>query len=117
MSTATLFDAKTRFSALVHQVEKTGESVIITRHGKPVAKLVSFCEDETNTGRAKALEELRQSAKTANICHTKEELIDPLPEEYWGVFAEPLPAQAKTDINYLKSSQATPKSRVAEPTA
>lgn len=34
------FDAKTHFSALLQQVEK-GEQVLITKHGRPVAKLVS----------------------------------------------------------------------------
>ena len=34
-----IFDAKTNLSALIEEVEKGG-SVVITRHGKPVAKLV-----------------------------------------------------------------------------
>ena len=33
------FEAKTHFSALLERVAK-GEEVIITRHGKPVARLV-----------------------------------------------------------------------------
>jgi prevent-host-death family protein len=33
------FEAKTQFSALLDKVEK-GEDVVITRHGKPVARLV-----------------------------------------------------------------------------
>ena len=33
------FEAKTHFSSLLERVEK-GEQIIITRHGKPVAKLV-----------------------------------------------------------------------------
>ncbi|MGD9981491.1 MAG: type II toxin-antitoxin system Phd/YefM family antitoxin [Hyphomonadaceae bacterium] len=33
------FEAKTQFSALLDKVEQ-GEDVIITRHGKPVARLV-----------------------------------------------------------------------------
>ena len=35
-----IFDAKTHLSSLVDEVEKGGE-IIITRHGKPVAKLVA----------------------------------------------------------------------------
>ena len=34
-----LYDAKNGLSALVAEVEPTGESVIITRHGKPAAYL------------------------------------------------------------------------------
>lgn len=39
MSTTTLADAKAHLSALVTQAEQ-GAEIIITRHGKPVAKLV-----------------------------------------------------------------------------
>ena len=34
-----IFEAKTHLSSLLEEVEKGGE-VVITRHGKPVAKLV-----------------------------------------------------------------------------
>ncbi len=37
-----IYDAKTRLSALIAQVERTGEEVIIRRHNVPVAKLVPF---------------------------------------------------------------------------
>lgn len=40
MTTIGAFDAKTHFSKLLDQVEQ-GEEIIITRHGAPVAKLVS----------------------------------------------------------------------------
>lgn len=33
------FDAKTHFSSLLEQVEK-GAQIVITKHGKPVAKLI-----------------------------------------------------------------------------
>ena len=39
METIGLFEAKTHLSALVARAER-GEEVIITRHNKPVAKLV-----------------------------------------------------------------------------
>ena len=35
-----LYEAKARLSALVEQVQATGEEVLITRRGKPVARLV-----------------------------------------------------------------------------
>ena len=39
MASVGAFEAKTHFSNLLERVEK-GEQIIITRHGKPVAKLV-----------------------------------------------------------------------------
>jgi prevent-host-death family protein len=39
MSTVTAFEAKTRFGELLDRVAK-GEEVVITRHDKPVARLV-----------------------------------------------------------------------------
>ena len=39
MASVGAFEAKTHFSSLFERVEK-GEQIIITRHGKPVAKLV-----------------------------------------------------------------------------
>jgi prevent-host-death family protein len=39
MASEGAFEAKTHFSSLLERVEK-GEHIIITRHGKPVAKLV-----------------------------------------------------------------------------
>ena len=39
MTSVGAFKAKTHFSSLLERVEK-GEQIIITRHGKPVAKLV-----------------------------------------------------------------------------
>lgn len=44
METVGTFEAKNRLSALLDKVED-GEEVTITRHGKPVAKLVQV-EDE-----------------------------------------------------------------------
>lgn len=39
MQTIGAFQAKTYFSALLEQVEK-GDQIIITKHGRPVARLV-----------------------------------------------------------------------------
>ena len=39
MATVSAFDAKTRFGELLDRVAK-GEEVIITRHGKPIARIV-----------------------------------------------------------------------------
>jgi prevent-host-death family protein len=39
MATVTAFEAKTRFGELLERVSK-GEEVVITRHDKPVARLI-----------------------------------------------------------------------------
>ncbi len=39
MQTVGAFQAKTYFSSLLEQVEK-GEQIIITKHGRPVARLI-----------------------------------------------------------------------------
>jgi prevent-host-death family protein len=40
MKTVNVHDAKTGFSALLAEVEKTGKRIVICRNGKPVADLV-----------------------------------------------------------------------------
>jgi prevent-host-death family protein len=40
MDIVTSTEAKNRLNALLAEVERTGESVTITNHGRPVAKLV-----------------------------------------------------------------------------
>lgn len=59
------FEAKNKLSALLDLVEK-GEEVVITRHGKEVARLVPprtvFNRDEARA----AMAELRERAKTEN---------------------------------------------------
>lgn len=41
MSTISAYDAKTHFSSLLERAGE-GETVVITKHGRPVAKLVPF---------------------------------------------------------------------------
>ena len=47
-----LYDAKNGLSALVAEVESTGESVIITRHGKPAACLSALPTKDRERSRA-----------------------------------------------------------------
>lgn len=71
-----IFDAKTNLSALVDEVEKGG-SVVITRHGKPVAKLVPAQPELTKdqiAARLKALKEIRARANELKINATPEEI-------------------------------------------
>jgi prevent-host-death family protein len=71
-----MFEAKTNLSALVEEVEKGG-AVVITRHGKPVAKLVRAepeLTEEQIAERRKAIEDLRRIAREINIKATPEEI-------------------------------------------
>jgi prevent-host-death family protein len=43
MTTVSAYEAKTHLPRLLRAVER-GESIVITRHGKPVARLVPFIE-------------------------------------------------------------------------
>jgi prevent-host-death family protein len=71
-----IFDAKTHLSSLVDEVEKGGE-IVITRHGKPVARLVR-AEDrlspEAVAKRQKALKELREIGERLKINATHEQI-------------------------------------------
>ncbi len=55
MSTVTAFEAKTRFGELLERV-RGGEEVVITRHNKPVARLVPEGE--------RRLEQVRSAVRT-----------------------------------------------------
>ena len=71
-----IFEAKTHLSSLLDEVEKGGE-VIITRHGKPVARLVraqAELTEEQIARRRKAIAELREIAKRLNVRATQEEI-------------------------------------------
>lgn len=35
-----VLEARTHFSKLIEQIEATGEEIVITRHGKPVVRLM-----------------------------------------------------------------------------
>ncbi len=56
MDTVNLFDAKNRLSALIDQVEE-GHELVITRRGKPVARLVPV--EPANAQGAAAVARLR----------------------------------------------------------
>lgn len=71
-----IFEAKTHLSSLVDEVEKGGE-VVITRHGKPVAKLVRAEErlsPEAVAKRQKAIKELREIGQRLKINATHEQI-------------------------------------------
>jgi prevent-host-death family protein len=53
------FDAKTHFSELIDQAEK-GEDIIITRRGKPVAKIVCIPQSAGDDDRAASWSAIRK---------------------------------------------------------
>jgi prevent-host-death family protein len=57
MNTVTAFDAKTRFGELLDRVSR-GEEIVITRHDKPVARIVPEGRSSLDDVR-RAVEDLR----------------------------------------------------------
>lgn len=71
-----MFEAKTNLSSLVEEVEKGGE-IILTRHGKPVAKLVRADNPftpEKIAERRQAIAELREMARKRGLRVSHEEI-------------------------------------------
>ena len=52
MKEVPLHEAKNGLSALIAEVEAGGESVLITRHGKPAARLSAVSPDDRGEARA-----------------------------------------------------------------
>ena len=59
MDTVGSFDAKTNFSALLERVER-GEQIVITRRGKPVARLMPIATPRKVSDAVTKLRELRK---------------------------------------------------------
>lgn len=73
-----IFEAKTNLSSLIEEVERGGE-IVITRHGKPVARLVrerkgSPYTPEQIAERRKTLMELREFGRSLNLSLSQEEI-------------------------------------------
>ena len=64
--------AKAQFAELLDDVER-GETIVITRHGKPIARLVRE-EDERRADALRAMAELKELRKTAGRA-TVEEIV------------------------------------------
>jgi prevent-host-death family protein len=70
------FEAKTHLSQLLDRVE-AGEEIVITRRGKPVARLMMM-EDAVATRRAEAfrrIEARRKEMRALGISFTTEEIL------------------------------------------
>jgi prevent-host-death family protein len=71
-----IFEAKTHLSSLLDEVEKGGE-ITITRHGKPVAKLVRTTDvpsEDVMERRRAAIARLRAMAKARGTNFSIEEI-------------------------------------------
>ena len=80
-----MFEAKTNLSSLVEEVER-GKDVVITRHGKPVAKLVPVVKSARKftprqvEKRRQALIELLEIGRKLKLNLTREEIKQSIEE-------------------------------------
>jgi prevent-host-death family protein len=74
MDTVGAFDAKTNFSALLERVER-GEQIVITRRGKPVARLMPIATAR-KVKVSDAMAKLRKLRKGATLGLPWKELRD-----------------------------------------
>lgn len=72
MKMVNIHEAKTRLSALLAEIEETGEKVIICRHGKPVAELLPH-RKQTRTGRHPVMSQI----------HINYDPTEPLAADEW----------------------------------
>jgi antitoxin (DNA-binding transcriptional repressor) of toxin-antitoxin stability system len=63
METVSILEAKDRLVELVEVVE-AGETVVLTRDGKPIAQLSAFARRQPRKPSAKLLDEIAARAKT-----------------------------------------------------
>lgn len=66
MNEVGLFDAKNKLSELVERAER-GEEIVITRRGKPVAKLSAVTPVRDREKARRAVEGIRELAKKMNL--------------------------------------------------
>ena len=65
---------KTRLSELCQEVAETGESVMVTKRGKPLVRIVPVAED---AGRGSSIWELRERDEAANGAWTDDFELPP----------------------------------------
>ncbi len=67
METIGVFAAKTHLSALIDKVMNSGHGIIITKRGKPVARLVPYHDKNRAAQAAAKLKELRKKNTLGGI--------------------------------------------------
>lgn len=73
MKTVGAFEAKNTFSELLHRAEN-GEEIVITRNGKPVARLRPYTVKPGSPEAIAASEGIRELAKKMGLKATPEEI-------------------------------------------
>jgi prevent-host-death family protein len=81
-----LFEVKTRLSELCQEVADTGESVTVTRRGKPLVRIVPLATEEL---RIPSVWDLREQDEAAHGEWTEDFDIPPR-EVHAGTYADPL---------------------------
>ena len=81
-----LFEVKTRLSELCQEVAETGESVMVTKRGKPLVRIVPLTADAE---RAPSVWELRERDEVEHGAWT-EDFDLPAREVHPGTYADPL---------------------------
>jgi prevent-host-death family protein len=66
MSEVGTFEAKNKLSELLTRAER-GEEVVITRRGRPIAKLVPFDSNRDREKAREAMRRIRELAKEMNL--------------------------------------------------
>jgi prevent-host-death family protein len=74
MITVGAFEAKTKFSELLDRVER-GEEVIVTRHGKQVARMTRPAQQKSSDDLLAEFKRVRARLKSEGASWTVEEII------------------------------------------
>jgi prevent-host-death family protein len=74
-------EAKDQFSELVHLAEK-GESVVVTRHGKAVAEIISYKAKKRGINFAAGRQFLKEQGVDKVFSYIAPDFDDPLPEDF-----------------------------------
>ena len=70
MREVALAEAKNGLSALIQEVEETGAEIVITRHGKPAARLVSIAKAALSPEERRAIwDKLAENMEARAIAH------------------------------------------------
>lgn len=67
-------EAKAKFSELLDQVER-GETIMITRHGKVIARIEPAVSDKAKAAAREAMQRIMEARKTAPVA-TVEEILE-----------------------------------------
>lgn len=87
-----VLEAKTHFTSLIAEVERTGEEVIVTRHGKAAVRIVPMAGASTAPSRAK----LRSVAESLLAWRDSQ----PVDESLKGMSWEELKRQIRDEDSY-----------------